>query len=95
MPERSEVRYRLAQLLMVEKFEEALNDAIVAYSQGKIIEADLRFVVEIVKSAERAGRSHYLKVRIPSPYLPREEQSQDSKRQVVIRILGEINHEIV
>jgi hypothetical protein len=95
MPERSELRYRLAQLLTIEKFDEALNDAIVAYSQGKIFEVDLRFVVEVVKSAERAGRTQNLKAKIPKTPTSGESETVHSKRDVVIRVLGELRYEFV
>jgi hypothetical protein len=53
---RTEVRYRLAQLLTLEKFDEALNEALVARGKEDIFPCDLQFVVEIVKAAERMGR---------------------------------------
>jgi hypothetical protein len=57
-PRRTALRYRFAQLLSLEQFDQALQEALAARSANEIFQCDLQFVVEIVKAAERVGRAN-------------------------------------
>ncbi len=45
-------RYRLAKLLLSEKFDVALREALQAWHNEEILPHDLEFVVDIIRSAE-------------------------------------------
>jgi len=53
---REDLRYRFAQLLTVEDFQQALDEAQDAYEKGQVLEIDFRFVREVVNAAQRMGR---------------------------------------
>jgi hypothetical protein len=53
---RTELRYRLAQLLKDEKFAEALDEATLARRRDEIQPEDFEFVANIVTAAARMGR---------------------------------------
>lgn len=50
---RTNCRYRLARLLLLEQFDQALREAEVALGQQDILPEDLRFVRDIVEDAKR------------------------------------------
>ncbi len=54
---RTAIRYRLAQLLLSEKFDLALQEALQARQNDEILPSDLEFVLHIIRTAERRGRS--------------------------------------
>jgi hypothetical protein len=46
-------RYRFAKLLTDAHFDEAMAEALAAHGRKEIIDADLQFVIDIVRGAER------------------------------------------
>jgi hypothetical protein len=52
---RTDFRYRLAKLLLLEQFDEALREAEIALSRQDILPEDLRFVRDIVEDAKKQG----------------------------------------
>jgi len=75
--DRNDFRYRFAKLLLNNEFEKALDEALVAYSQGRILKEDMAFVVYIVKAAERMGKTKIDQTRIP-PELQMEGNEEAS-----------------
>lgn len=54
---RNNFRYRLARLLLLEQFDQALQEAEIALNRQNILPEDLRFVRDIVEDAKRQGSS--------------------------------------
>jgi hypothetical protein len=48
---RSNCRYRLARLLLLEQFDQALQEAEIAHDRHNIVSEDLRFVRDIIEDA--------------------------------------------
>jgi len=54
---RKQLRYRFAELLSQERFDQALREAEIAHHQHSIMEEDLRFVRDIVENSLGQKRS--------------------------------------
>src|ERR1700678_3296681 len=54
---RTDLRYRLAKLLLLEQFDEALKEAEIALDRQNILPEDLRFVRDIVEDAKKQSLS--------------------------------------
>jgi hypothetical protein len=54
---RNDFRYRLARLLLLEQFDQALQEAEIAFDQQNILPEDLRFVRDIVEDAKKQNPS--------------------------------------
>ncbi len=75
---RTTLRYRFARLLTDRHFEEAMAGALAAHARKEIRDADLQFVIEIVRAAEQmklreratAGQKHAIVVAPLSSTLP-------------------------